>query len=401
MELTIQQHRKGLLKNTCFLNFEMFLFLMFNGSASQLVFNKYAMIPLALVNVLIIMHYKMTNSFRKYIPYVLIIVFFNILQFVFVERPEASLSLFVRIIYGATVLILFSNSFRMSLLNMMYILSAIGLILWLLYITTGFYFSLIDMPYATTNHSMLIFATRIDERYLLKRNNGCFGEPGLHACYIILTLLLFLHDFKKQYHIHKKKFVILILALLSSQSTTGFIVFGVFVCLVFLLSSKKNFVSGLFTVIILVSSFYYLGTEFGILGDKVKDQVEDINLRGSEYRSSRTGSLMYDLTIIQKHPIVGNGFNEEQVFGSKQLLEAIKNNEIMANGNGFSNILLTMGIPFFLIWIYMFYRNNQNFLHRKVIVSIILILILVLQGEPLFNYTLMCIFPFINYKIQV
>lgn len=379
----------------------MLFFILLNGSPIKVIFDYPLMIWITFANLLVIFQTKLFHKLTEYVSIIIVLAIIMIVQQFVVEKPDPSSSWFLRIVYGGTVLTILGERFRWFYLYILYQLSLLGLILWIIFASTDIYISIIDTAEGVTGHSthsLFIWGTHEEAIYAIHRNKGPFWEPGAYACYLLLAFVLYFHDFSQQFKAHKFKFVILILSLLSTMSTTGYVVGMVLFIMIFIINRKFNI--GFLAITTIISlGFIYIGNETGVLAEKIGEQLETVDVSGEEYDKTRMAAFFFDLNKIAEHPLVGNGFNQDMLWGAV-LAAQMEEGLVHKSGNGFTDVVKSLGIPFLFFWLFLFVRKNVHYLGEKQSALIILSILLILQGECLFNYSLMCVFPFIDYKIQ-
>lgn len=273
--------------------------------------------------------------------------------------------------------------FRYTYFNLIYIISAISLIcltLNYLGINMGVQFE----KYRTifVYNSFIHF-----EKANIHRNCGMFWEPGAFQGYIMLAFLFYINDYKSLWKTHKRKCVILSLALLTTFSTTGYIVYILYITYIIFTNHINYYIKTLVILIMLICNIYaYNNIDF--LGEKIEEQYENAqNLRTGDVSWTRMGALMIDIQHIKKHPMIGNGFVMTSRYG-------VLGNKMHGSGNGFTGAINMFGIPCILIYLILVYRNlNFTNLQKIFFVSIIIIL---LNGEFFLNYPLFWGLIFIN-----
>jgi len=213
----------------------------------------------------------------------------------------------------------------------------------------------------------------------LVRNSGMFWEPGAFQGYIMLIPLLF---YDKLRELLKSNFIpclILIVALLTTKSTTAYMVFFVFVCLSLWFSKDINPVfSTVFVIAMLVFAFFCV-ERLDFLGDKILTDFKSFQeVQDGDVSWKRSGALKVDLYNIQRHPIIGNGFDLESRFGANADL-------MLGAGNGLSGAINIFGIPFVLLFFLLVYMNFYAFPVSKKL-CLLLVVLMLLFGECFLNY---------------
>ena len=222
---------------------------------------------------------------------------------------------------------------------------------------------------------------------MLVRNSGMFWEPGAFAGYLILGLIFVVWE-NRDFHLgpYKKEVLFIAIGLLTSMSTTGYIIFGIILSIY----SIRNFKWGKLIVVPVVLAvvgciYFYLP----FMQDKITSQYRSaIELEKDEVSNTRFGSLVMDLQYIYARPFIGNGLHKKTRYRFHPWVD-----DDIGHGNGMSNFIAYWGIPFFFLWIYCVYRvaYKQTYSISISILSLLL-MTLVLQGEQFLNYPVFLMF---------
>lgn len=304
----------------------------------------------------------------------------------------ASANYIFKLLGAIFVTSILGEKFPFVYIKLISVLSFISLVLW------GFNLIGVQFPYFykfdNGLESLIIYTQGVPDHLIsnssVLRNNGMFWEPGAYAGYIMLVFFLFINHLDYLWQKYKREVIILFAALVSTFSTTGYIVMA-FVIFVFLSGRFKNKIS--FSIISLVSIvlFLYIFNSVNFMGDKMRNEYANaVSMNNGEYASSRMGSLVMDLNYIKMHPIFGNGLLNETRFS--QHMDILQGSSIGA-GNGFSGEIAYFGIPFMLVFLAAIYNNPTVCVKKRWI--ILLLFILQMQGEYYMNYPLFLIFPFV------
>ncbi len=231
----------------------------------------------------------------------------------------------------------------------------------------------------------------------LMQNAGMFWEPGAFAGILTLTLVL---NFQVLDHIwkhDKASIIILLVGILSTQSTTGYITSFIIFVFKFWKFKNKYVAAGVILFSVFVGKYLYENTEF--LRDKVEHQFEVAkNQDKKEFSDTRFGSIVFDWHYIQKHPVIGNGFHESTRFSDHiHLQQLTKMGENLGQGNGFSNFLASMGIPFMISYFALIFINFKK-IKLDYSIIVVLIILLNLQGEQWLNLPIFLAIPFIRHN---
>jgi len=228
--------------------------------------------------------------------------------------------------------------------------------------------------------------------YFPPRNAGMFWEPGAFAGYLILSLA-FLALIKNEIakNDYKKYFIIFSTALLTTLSTAGYIVFPFVMLLHYkwgAVSMRKSIERGLLAcfvvvpLIMLVSMYSY--NKFEFLWEKVEIQFRTVEYRDYNWHRTRFGSLVFDLEYIKQRPLFGWGLHENTRLALHP--EFAENPQGM--GNGLSSFTAKFGIIGMMTWLGATSLGLMRLTpgSRFKPIYMVLILILLLQGEQFLNY---------------
>ncbi len=143
--------------------------------------------------------------------------------------------------------------------------------------------------------------------YLFIRNSGFAWEPGAFSCFMCLGIafnaLRTNLKFKKNLPL-----IVFLIALISTQSTTGYCVFGLMIT-VWLFANKKV----VWGIILIPIVLYFIGLPF--IGDKLAYLSENFTKAtlsgssvGSGYGRLLSFKIMWDEFLL--HPLLGYGYAE-------------------------------------------------------------------------------------------
>ena len=225
------------------------------------------------------------------------------------------------------------------------------------------------------------------------RNSGQFWEPGAFAGYLMLAFIFNFFSYLK----NKKKIgMVLLIAILTTMSTTAYL--SIFVFSLFTFYKKINSIIIKFiAVCIMIFGGYYSSTKIDFLGEKIVAQMsvlnEDVDLESSD--SARFLSLLKDIKDFDGHEIIGRGFNSETRFFYD------RPNQIRTVG--LTDIMVKLGLPFFIIIMLMLYHSlssllNFNNYNKKIfVVSSFSSILILLMSQLYFNYPLFWCLLFLKF----
>jgi len=234
------------------------------------------------------------------------------------------------------------------------------------------------------------------------RSSGPFWEMGAFSGYLILALVI---NYLKKPELNNKISIILILAILTTQSSTGYITVLIFLAFIFNREVKNIALKG-----VLAFSMFFVGylayTNLDFLGEKIEMQFEEakalVNTENLEGESTdRFASMLKDWRDFQGHELIGRGFHNETRFTTMYDTEEISDIRTV----GSTDILVRVGLPMFFWMLFLMYSSfskfskyhwgNGNYMGG----SIVLIVMLLLISETYFEYPLFWIVMMLHYTI--
>ena len=251
-----------------------------------------------------------------------------------------------------------------------------------------------------------------DNGFLIRRNTGFAWEPGRFAATIVVALLINLY--RNKFQLFKKNFLILVIGLLSTQSTTG--LFAALVCVVgYYINNKsvnKKKVSPIikFTVIGGLIAFIFLSPFMVPKLQKImnRDNWLDVNnttvQMEDHWTPQRIEGLFLESLNIADSPVVGYGEKVELSYVRRVLFPYL---EIFLS-NGLLSIIASLGIPVAFFFYLCLWKSSKMLselyqVKGEYLFFILLCMINVsydLFKEPLIMYMSLSSF-FINSKDQI
>jgi hypothetical protein len=230
----------------------------------------------------------------------------------------------------------------------------------------------------------------------LIRNSGMFWEPGAFAGYLIIGLIFVIWQ-NKAFRIsgYKKETLLIVVGILTSMSTTGYVVFGILISMYAIKSFKWGKVVAL-PVIALIIFWGYNNLPF--MQKKIMGQYTSaMQIEAGDVSNTRFGALLMDWQYITARPFVGNGLHRKTRYRFHPGLI-----QSPGFGNGMTDFIADWGFLLFLWWCYCIYRvalkRTKSFF---ISCSTLFLIILVLQGEQFLNFPTFLIFftlPFVYRK---
>jgi len=263
--------------------------------------------------------------------------------------------------------------------------AALGIILYILF---PFLFSKLN---SETNYLTFFYIFYVIPTQTFVRNTGLLWEPGLLQ--LMLNLYLFF-SIKRKVSIIKLGIIILIIV--STFSTTGYLILIINGVYYLKVSFSKNNIIGLFFIGCIILLFKDL------LNTNIINKFNLTNTSGL----IRLRDFIISIDLIKEKPLLGHGlFDLEYLLAKNNILyieEQILSNKYlnsygqMSGGftNGLFGIFCWYGIPVGIYLYYCLYRNR--FVDNSAIerITFFLILVLTFFSEPITYTSFFLLFPF-------
>lgn len=368
----------------------MFFFLCLGGNPILTVTSEYYAIISIVLLFLVALKRNITLYNKDLSIWIIAWLALFLLQFILlpINSIPADINFLAKFYCGFLIMGLLGRKFRYLYFDTITFIAKISLIFWILH-SAGIHLPGIIIG---RNVNFIIYNYTLGDIREGVRNCGMFWEPGAFQAYIMLAFLLFIDNLKYLFVTKRKSFIILLLALVSTLSTTAFVIFGLFVFLL-VLKKIKNIIYRSVAVFIVVAVSFWAFNSLDFLGDKIKHQYETSqNMNLDEPSWTRFGSAVIDIHQISKRPITGNGFDLDQRYPEF--------GELMSGaGNGFTGSINIYGIPMMLLYMFFLYKKAPSRSKYEKFIYVVLI-ILMLNGEYLLNYTPFWSLVFLNYRGQ-
>ncbi len=289
-------------------------------------------------------------------------------------RPSFFLNnFFLFFIAYSTVKALKFNFFRIFE-SVMVFLGIVGLLLWLIQIVLGGdtlfnYFAKIPSITEFSNVSgdglnVILYSVQpkvmsMQSDFLLPRNSGFAWEPGGFAVMLCLAIFINLFFFKSDVR-NKLRFYILLIALISTQSTTGYSILIIILLFYYYNRQQKLLLllwPVIIAVIILIFSLPFMSEKIV----RIADETDQIDLiveqslgREEPVQPQRFASFMIALRDFLDNPILGLGGVDTDSW-------TYKLGANIGKITGIGNILAQYGIIGFLFFMIASYQSSALF----------------------------------------
>lgn len=216
--------------------------------------------------------------------------------------------------------------------------------------------------------SLYLYSVLLDGNSL-PRNMGPFWEPGRFTIYLTIAHAINLFHFKQSFF--SAKSLILLVANITTFSTTGYLAMLVLIAAYSFFSDIKKYKKIILCILFIALVPYIFQLDF--MSGKLQEQATDVDVT-----YSRFGAIYYHWQQIQKSPLIGYG---PYLMKRYTFLEM--------SPNGLTDLIRYYGIPLSLLLYIMLYRSVKlMFSNGKLGISIfIYISILLLCFSQTITYS--------------
>lgn len=289
---------------------------------------------------------KIKADFKWILMYTLLLLIFPLFS-IFINRESNSIKNYLgdvlrvgasfAVVWGVTI-----TEYKKNYLNILYFLAVNSLIFYTLgLLYPGFILNLpVIFDDVGTPFSSIIVHNYMHGILGVYRNAGIFWEPGAFQAFLNLALIF---EFSKKEKYNKNRILVFTLAIITTFSTTGYILlFLNYSILFFRIKKKKKYLYLILFTIIFISSGLFKSVildKVGIFGTKAKSLSGQIRKEGAKA----------DMKIFEKFPIFGAG--AEKYFSLyKDVVKPVRAGGIAeGSSNSFTIMLAINGIIYFML----------------------------------------------------
>jgi hypothetical protein len=300
----------------------------------------------------------------------------------------ASLGLLIRLSIALLAVRLISD-FRRRYVTVIYFLSLVSLMFWLptvIGIDMQSLLSALRVPTEAGGFHIGIHNFK-DEYGVGVRNMGMFWEPGAFAGYLALALFFMIGSGQNKGS-QKMRALVVIAALLSTQSTTGYIALAVlatFYAHDIKMVKDKMMRLVVFSVVFLAlgGGAYLASTQVSFLGEKISEQIKLTFAEDGASRINRFGNLLYDLEWIAERPGLGWSANPEtRLSADSEVVDLIAR-----QGNGLSGFAVKFGLVGLVVFVGFFVKTTRRISGSWAVALFgVTVVFVLLNGEQFLNF---------------
>lgn len=266
-------------------------------------------------------------------------------------------------IAGILIIKSYKNDITVYFEKTMVLISAISIVFWIVEMLGGHYLLhkspiLLENIMGNSQYSILLYTLgNVDTMSGgLWRNSGCAWEPGLYS--IMLSMAILFNIYHNNGIRLNKRFFILLIALITTFSTTGYIIAMIIFACYFMFSKKNRIVHKIIYIIIFGIPFFFI-YQLPFMSSKIEQrgQVENFTTNSGAmewyekediiYTPDRFEGIYLDYLNFLANPIIGYGIQREKSFVYNNISPYI----ITSNGivKSFAQYGFILGIIFLIL----------------------------------------------------
>lgn len=332
---------------------------------------------LLLFSVTYLVHKNALTNFKEFYVVCTIVILWSILHF-FVDTEFSylwTIILFLKLLVGYIIVRSYGKMIILYFEKSIVILSAISLLCWGLSVIFGPQLLASIAPFASNSgnadSSFLVYTIFAGERGHVYgmgdmiRNSGFAWEPGLFASILVFAIFFNILKNDNRFLWKNRSLQILILTLITTFSTTGYVSFLIIMALHLVSGSvmtvwKKILTSGLLILIVFyvntlpfMSEKIYNDSQSSAIIDGTFDETWAAK-NNMKITAGRFEGISLDLMNVHDKPILGYGFCLKDSYVYKNI------SYYVLTSNGLVKPIAIYGIPLFFLFLMAFISSSKK-----------------------------------------
>lgn len=356
-------------------NLYVFFLIIYSGLGIEFFRENAAIVLLFFVSLAVFVLYKFKSISKKLLIIISIWILYSVLNTISVRSIHPFIFIYYPIFFfSAYVAIkIYNEKIVFKIETIIFYLAVISLFFFMWHLLNqSSFFSFaklvnVNPPLADESngikYNFIIYNVKHMNHWLLPRNCGYCWEPGPFGCFLVMAI--YFNQIKTNFSIKNNfRFWILVIALLTTQSTTAFIAF--FIVIFWILFNKRvinRLLYILIPVVLVVVIILFIKIPFlqeKIIDEFVQindmDQLIDLSLQVSEgenYAPGRFASFLITWQDFVSRPIFGYG-------GDLSLRWTDRMGAAILPVTGIGNNLAQYGILVFFGWLLLLYKSSKT-----------------------------------------
>ena len=274
--------------------------------------------------------------------------------------------------------------------RLMYVLAIISLVFFIPQVVLGdvlrSYVEVVAIPYSPS--TLHIGLHNFNPEVFVYRNSGFFWEPSAYAGYLMLALIFSVgREIRSGKRLGLNKIsLVLLVALLTTQSTTGYMALMIFAIAFVYFRYGLRYVGRMLIVsAVLLSIAYGAFKTLPFLAEKIEGQFEKAVYRESGSEMGRFGNALYDLESIKQRPL----FGWSPYIETRSIVDTTVSDWAAGQGNGLTGLVVRFGFAGLLLYVLLAFRTFfKLYGHVGYSVTSVVVVLMLLMGEQFLNFPL-------------
>lgn len=291
---------------------------------------------------------------------------------------------------GYSLVLILGQKFPQAYLDIMYFLAVISLVCYSIMIVTGYVPHIDALKGNHSNHQGIFLWNVRNSEILGIRNCGPFWEPGAYAGYLLMVGILYFNEWELLWINQRKKVMILVLALITTFSTQGYIIaFLLILTRLIFVTTRRNLIAIFVTFSVTIAAISVLYQTVPFLREKVDAQLElnsDWESSQSLQSANRFTTTSLDLQNIGKNPLWGSTSDPYVLYQDYGvIMKHVEDVGGYGSGSGGTNYIASNGIVLYLVWLFLCYKSLGIYYGSRLKSFAILVILLMLGQAEMYN----------------
>jgi len=267
--------------------------------------------------------------------------------------------------------------------------------------------ALSSLQIASDTPGQISFGIYQSHPFARERNCGMFWEPSAFAGYLIIALTICSLIKDKKTLLPSWAVIILVITLITTMSTTGYLAGAVLAIYVInnsrlidtTASTPRILLARSLLSLAFIGLFVIIYQENEFMGEKISSQSEQTLSRSLQHKwqQTRFGSLLYDLDFVMEKPLIGWSMTPQ----TRTIIDSQAVDLNSASGNGLSNFLVRFGVLGAYVFVIGLYRGLSSLMvSRQSSLAALLIFFIILSGEQYLNFPVFWFLLFPNIALN-
>ena len=234
-------------------------------------------------------------------------------------------------------------------------------------------------------YNMILYTVEIYDGKISLRNYGFVFEPGAYSIFLMLAIHINLMRNGNKIHSNKGLWV-LILSLITTFSTTGYLAFGALSIYIAIKNNDyiKRYIITTMLIILFIYAFYkieflyYKIVELFIVSQNINEIMYNAAYAGETYSAGRFAGLYIGWQDIKQFPLLGRGGITELSFGRTNLIS-------LNIVNGIANIMSQFGSFGLITYLYAILKSSKELSEKFISSNKYGLVIIILIGSFSFS----------------